>query len=74
MPAALAPVTLRLTPEEYFAWEETQEEKHDYIHGEVFSVSGATRIHNDIVINLLVALRLVFRDTDCSVYGSDMRV
>ena len=74
MPATLTPVSLRLTPEEYFAWEETQEEKHDYVHGEVFPMSGATRTHNDITINLIVAFRAGFRGTECTVYGSDMRV
>ena len=74
MPATLTPVSLRLTPEEYFAWEETQEEKHEYIHGEVFSMSGATREHIDIAGNLYVALRLAFRGTECSVFPSDMRV
>ena len=73
MPATLAPVSLHLTPEEYFAWEETQEEKHDYIHGEVFPMSGVTVTHHDIALNLAVALRLAFRDTTCSVYTSDMR-
>ena len=69
-----APVTLRLTPEEYFDWEETQEGKHDYIYGEVFPTSGATRTHNDIALNLLVSLRLAFRGTECAVFSSDMRV
>ena len=73
-PVPLAPVSLRLTPQEYFDWEETQEEKHDYIHGEVFAMSGATRTHDTIAINLLVALRLAFRGTECAVFSSDMRV
>ncbi|WP_420455327.1 Uma2 family endonuclease [Rubrivirga sp.] len=74
MPATLTPVSLRLTPEEYFDWEETQEEKHDYIYGEVFAMSGANRTHNDIAGNLAVALRLAFRGTECSAFSSDMRV
>ena len=74
MPATLTPVSLRLTPEEYFAWEETQEEKHEYIHGEVFPMSGATREHIDIAGNFYVALRLAFRGTECSAFTSDMRV
>lgn len=49
-------------------------EKHDYIHGEVFPTSGATRTHIDIAGNLYLALRLAFRDSDCSVITSDMRV
>ena len=74
MPAPLTPVSLRLTPEEYFAWEETQEEKHEYIHGEVFAMSGATREHIDIAGNFYVALRLAFRRTECAAFTSDMRV
>lgn len=74
MPATLTPVSLRLTPQEYFDWEETQEEKHDYIYGEVFPMSGATRTHNDIALNLALALKVAFRDTRCSVFASGMRV
>ena len=74
MTDTLTPVSLRLTPEEYFAWEGTQEEKHDYIHGEVFTVSGATRTHVDIAGNFYIALRLAFRGTECLVFSSDLRV
>jgi len=74
MPATLTPVSLRLTPEEYIDWEATQEERHEYIDGEVFAMSGASRTHNDIALNLAVALRLSFRGTECAVFGSDMRV
>lgn len=31
----------QLTPEEYFAWEEKQLEKHEYINGEVRAISGS---------------------------------
>ncbi len=30
----------RFTPEEYFAWEEQQLERHEYIDGEVYAMSG----------------------------------
>ena len=73
MPATLTPVSLRLTFEEYVAWERTQEEKHDYVHGEVFPMSGASRVHAEITGNLYLALRLAFRGTDCRVYASEMR-
>ena len=74
MIATLEPVSLRLTPEEYFDWEETQEEKHEYIHGEVFIVSGGTRTHDVIAGNAYVALHAAFRGTDCTVFSSDLRV
>ncbi|NNF56772.1 MAG: hypothetical protein HKN04_00885 [Rhodothermaceae bacterium] len=39
-------------PEEYFAWEEKQELKHEYDHGEVLSMSGSTANHALIIANL----------------------
>jgi Uma2 family endonuclease len=38
----------RLTPEEYFIWEEQQEIKHEYFDGEVFAMSGGTVNHGRI--------------------------
>lgn len=74
MPAALTPVSLRLSPEDYIDWEETQEERHDYVHGEVFAMSGASRTHNVIAGNLFAALHRALGETDCEVFASDMRV
>jgi Uma2 family endonuclease len=38
----------QLTPEEYFAWEEQQEIKHEYFDGEIFAMSGGTVNHGRI--------------------------
>ncbi|MEI6327957.1 MAG: hypothetical protein WCP16_01905 [Pseudanabaena sp. ELA645] len=32
----------KLTPKEYFAWEEKQLNKHEYIEGEVYAMSGGS--------------------------------
>ena len=74
MPATLTPVSLRLTPDEYVEWEEGQEEKHEYIHGEVFPMSGPTGTHNVIAGNFFVALHLAFAGSACQAYGEGMRV
>lgn len=74
MPATLTPVSLRLTPDAYDEWEQTQEERHEYIHGEVFPMSGATDTHNIIAGNFFAALHRAFAGTDCVVYGEGMRV
>jgi Uma2 family endonuclease len=74
MYATLSPVSLRLTPQEYFEWEETQEEKHDYIHGEVFAMSGGSRSHNRITLNLAAVLMNLLSEERCEVFASDMRV
>ena len=47
---------LRMTPEDYFAWEETQELKHEYYAGDVFAMSGGTANHALIIANLTIAL------------------
>jgi Uma2 family endonuclease len=40
----------QLTPEEYFAWEEKQLEKHEYINGQVYAMSGGSvnQIYRDV--------------------------
>ena len=70
----LTPVSLRMTPDEYAEWAETQEDKHDYIYGEVCLMSGSTRTHNTVATNLLVVLHQAFAGTDCEVFNEGMRV
>jgi hypothetical protein len=40
------------TPEEYFAWEEQQLEKHELIDGRVYAMTGGTKNHNEIAPHL----------------------
>lgn len=64
----------RWTPAEYLAWERSQPEKHAFVDGEIFAMSGAKRIHNLVVANVVTALCNLLRDRPCEVYPSDMRV
>jgi hypothetical protein len=41
----------------YLAWEETQEERHEYIAGEVFAMVGVRQSHNLATLNLATLLR-----------------
>lgn len=66
-------IPVRLTVEEYLAWEETNFEKHEYIDGEVRCMAGATRTHNQIVVNTGSALWQLLADTNCIALNSDMR-
>ncbi|HAT15184.1 MAG TPA: hypothetical protein DCS91_17825 [Microcoleaceae bacterium UBA11344] len=45
-----------MSPEEYLAWESTQEERYEYWDGKVVSISGATRNHNRVCINFFKLL------------------
>ncbi|HLL77537.1 MAG TPA: Uma2 family endonuclease [Pyrinomonadaceae bacterium] len=70
---ATNPETL-LTEDEYLAFERRSELRHEYLAGEVFDMTGASRKHNRIVTNIVVALDTQLRDRPCNVYANDMRV
>lgn len=62
------------TPEEYFAWEELQLEKHELIDGRVYAMTGGTRNHSDIAGNFLLRIKPHLRGSGCKTYNSDCRV
>jgi Uma2 family endonuclease len=64
----------RFTPEEYFAWEEQQLERHEYIDGEVYAMSGGTVIHSQIASNFNRLLGNHLRGSGCKTLNSDCRV
>ena len=77
--ASLLPVNepaekMRLSPADYLAWERQQAEKHEYVDGEIFAMSGATREHNRVVGNVVTRLTLALENRPCEPYPSDMRV
>jgi Uma2 family endonuclease len=65
----------RFTPEEYFAWEEQQEVKHEYFDGEVFAMSGGTVNHGRIGgrIFSLIDDHLIESDR-CIALNSDVKI
>lgn len=63
-----------MSPEEYLAFERQAPGKHEYWHGEVFAMAGASRRHNLLVGNLVRLLGNALLDRPCEVYPSDMRV
>jgi Uma2 family endonuclease len=64
----------RFTPEEYFAWEEQQLYRHEYIDGEVYAMSGGTINHGDIAGNFLALLKAHMRGSGCKTLNSDCRI
>jgi Uma2 family endonuclease len=64
----------RFTPEEYFAWEEQQLERHEYMDGEVYAMSGGTINHGDIALNFGVLLKTHMRGRGCKTLNSDCRI
>ena len=64
----------RMTVEEYLALERQASCKSEYCNGEVFAMSGASRRHNLISLNIGAELRAHLQQRPCEVYTSDMRV
>lgn len=68
------PKTTYLTPEEYLAFERRAEYKNEYIDGEIVAMTGASRRHNIIGVNISGELRQQLKGRPCERYVSDMRV
>jgi Uma2 family endonuclease len=64
----------RVTPEEYLALERKAQYKSEYLNGEIFAMSGASREHNIICVNTSATLHSQLRQRPCEVYAGDMRV
>ena len=63
-----------ITPEQYLALERRAEFKSEYFDGEMYAMAGAGRVHNLLATRACAIVDNSFRDRDCEVYGSDMRV
>lgn len=64
----------RLTVAEFLALERETETRHEFLDGEMFAMSGASREHNLIGTNLVAALHPQCKGRGCEVYANDMRV
>ncbi|GAA4361075.1 Uma2 family endonuclease [Hymenobacter saemangeumensis] len=64
----------RYTPAEYFALEEQSVVRHEYFDGEVFAMAGASKAHNTIAQNLVIALRSALRGQRCQVFMEGVRL
>ena len=63
-----------MSADEYLAWEELQEEKHEYYQGEIFAMGGARREHVLVSLNIAATLKQHLRGTPCRAYMSDMKL
>jgi Uma2 family endonuclease len=63
-----------ITPEEYFAWEAQQLEKHEYIDGQVYAMSGGSVNHGRIAIRFAALFDTHLENTSCITGNSDIKV
>ncbi|CAG0952416.1 hypothetical protein ANRL3_00328 [Anaerolineae bacterium] len=64
----------RLSHEEYFALEQAEDQRYEYIVGDVFAMAGGSESHALISMNIGAALVNALRGKPCRVYGSDMKL
>ncbi|MEY2913696.1 MAG: hypothetical protein RLZZ184_3005 [Cyanobacteriota bacterium] len=64
----------KLTPEEYFVWEEKQLLRHEYLNGEIYAMGGGTQNHGRIASNIIFLVKGHLRGGGCQVGNSDCRV
>ncbi len=62
------------SPEDYLAWEATQSERHEYVDGEVWAMTGARATHNLIAGNAYIWLRQAMRGLPCRAYINDLKL
>ncbi|RKU22555.1 hypothetical protein C6500_03375 [Candidatus Poribacteria bacterium] len=63
-----------LPPEEYLAWERKQPFKNEYQKGQIIAMSGASRSHNRITVDITNQLGNQLMESECEVFAGDMRV
>ncbi|MFO1422116.1 MAG: Uma2 family endonuclease [Candidatus Competibacteraceae bacterium] len=63
-----------LSVEDYLAFEERSEIKHEYINGEIYAMAGASIRHNRIAGNLFARLLAHLRGSPCEVFVADVKL
>ncbi|MFN8374735.1 MAG: Uma2 family endonuclease [Anaerolineae bacterium] len=63
-----------VTVKEYLTLDEKSEFKHEYYHGEIYAMAGASPNHNRIASSTIGSFVRQLEDRPCDVFGSDQRV
>lgn len=63
-----------ISPQEYLRLERQSEYKSEYVNGQIFAMTGASRKHNLITTNISSSLHTQLKKRPCEVYAVDMRV
>lgn len=68
----------RMTEAEFFAWQERQDDRYEFVDGfpvrQTRMMSGASRRHDQIVVNLVAELRNQLRGGPCRPFTADTGV
>ncbi len=64
----------KLTTEEYFIWEEKQLEKHEYINGQIYAMTGGTVNNGRFAVRFTAMFEAHLSNTNCIVGNSDIKI
>jgi Uma2 family endonuclease len=64
----------RFTPEEFLAWEETQEGRHEYIGDRAYAMTGASERHGLMTAELYTTLRPMVVKAGCTPWAENRRL
>ncbi|MBI5497730.1 MAG: Uma2 family endonuclease [Deltaproteobacteria bacterium] len=71
---SLARTPARFTLEEFLALEETSPERHEFVDGTIYAMTGGTVAHADLCGNVFTALKTRLRGKPCRPYNVDLRL
>lgn len=71
---ALAKTKLVFTVEDYLQIDRTEDERYEFLDGEVYAMAGESGAHGDICVNLTVALGSRLIDTSCRLRIKDTKI
>lgn len=65
-----------LSPEDFLMGENDRSDdiKHEYVNGQIYAMTGASRWHNRVAGNFFLNLSLHLKGSRCEVFQSDMKV
>lgn len=66
--------TLPMSVEDYLAFEEVSQVRHEYIGGEIHAMAGESVAHNTIALNIASALRGKLRGGPCRVFIENVKL
>ena len=67
-------VTMPMSVEDYIAFEESADVRHEYIKGQLIPIPGTTLAHNDLCINLVLLLRSLLQKGSYKIQQENVKV
>jgi Uma2 family endonuclease len=64
----------RMMVEEYLAFEASATERHEFLDGQMFAMTGGTAAHGELIVAVGAELRTALRSSPCRAYDSNLRV